>query len=296
MDISQNAVSFIIIGLGKVGTAMGYCLKQAGYSIVAVVESSPEVLAQNIKYTGGKSFKYISDLDVEADCYLITTSDDQIASACAALAPILKPGTIVLHMSGAGSLDLLEPGRKKGAFVGSIHPLQTFSDPESAIRNLPGTAYGITVDASLKPWSEKLINSIGGHAFFINEHNRALYHAAACVVSNYFVSLMFMAEEIFSKLGMTGEAARQAFWPLLTGTLRNIESKGSIASLTGPIARGDIGTIEKHLLALQTTLPSMLAVYRELGNTTIEIALRKKSLTVEKAEKIKSLLTKGAQI
>jgi predicted short-subunit dehydrogenase-like oxidoreductase (DUF2520 family) len=197
-------------------------------------------------------------------------------------------------MSGASSLNLLEAAKAKGALTGSIHPLQTFSDPQNAIRVLPGTVYGITVDPALKVWAEQLIQNIGGHPFFIAEQHRPLYHAAACVVSNYFVSLMYMAEEMYGMLGLTAEQAREAFWPLLMGTLHNIENKGSVASLTGPIARGDAGTVAKHLQVIQTDMPNLLSVYQALGNITVEVALRKKTLSEKDAEIIKSLLAKGA--
>ncbi|MBN1547341.1 MAG: DUF2520 domain-containing protein [Syntrophaceae bacterium] len=285
--------SFVIIGLGKVGSAIGYLLKQAGYSIAAVVDQSQAALHRNTAFTGGKAITDLAALDVEADCYIITTSDDQISHACEILSRKINTGSIVIHMSGAGGLDLLKTAKEKGAMVGSIHPLQTFSDTESAIQNLPGTIYGITVDTPLKEWSEQLVKNIGGVPFFIEESNRALYHAAACVVSNYFVSLMYMAEKIYGILGLESEKARRAFWPLLMGTLHNIEAKGSISSLTGPIARGDMGTLKKHLQAISANAPDLLDAYREMGIVTVEVAYRKGSLSDDEAKNIKSLLSKG---
>lgn len=285
--------TFAIIGLGKVGSSIGYLLKQAGYNIVAVVDQSEEALRKNIVYTNGKPFSHSSEIDVDADCFIITTGDDQIRKACEELAPRLKTGSIVIHMSGAGSLDLLQAAGKAGAKTGSIHPLQTFSDIEAAIRILPGTVYGVTVDPELKNWADGLVRSIGGVPFFIAGRDRALYHAAACIVSNYFVSLMYMAEEIYRILGLNEQEARQAFWPLLTGTIQNIEQKGSVPSLTGPIARGDLGTLEKHLEAIEANIPSLLSVYRELGKVTADVALKKNSLSAEQVTSIKSLLSKG---
>ena len=287
--------TFTIIGLGKVGTSIGYLLKQAGYSIVSVVDQSAEALQKNIVYTGGKPFSTPSQIDVDADCFIITTGDDQIEKACEELSPLFKSGSIVIHMSGAGSLDLLLPARQRGAKTGSIHPLQSFSDIETAFRSLPGTVYGITVDPDLKNWADRLVRAIGGIPFFIDGQNRALYHAAACIVSNYFVSLIYMAEEIYRILGLDEKEARCAFWPLLTGTLHNIEQKGSVLSLTGPIARGDLGTLEKHLATIQTNIPSLLPVYRELGKITADVALKKHTLSPEQVSTIKLLLSKGVQ-
>jgi predicted short-subunit dehydrogenase-like oxidoreductase (DUF2520 family) len=285
--------TFIIIGLGKVGTSIAYLLKQAGYTITAVVDQSDSVLRSNIAYTGGKPLHSPEEIDVDADCFIITTPDDQIASACETLSPNIKAGSIVIHMSGAGSLDLLESARRAGAKTGSIHPLQTFSDVKTAIDSLPGTVYGITVDQALQDWSKKLVTSIGGIPFFIDDKNRALYHAAACIVSNYFVSLIYMAEEIYRLLGLDEEKARHAFWPLLLGTLQNIGIKGSVPSLTGPIARGDLGTLQKHLDAIKANIPALLPAYRELGKVTAEVALKKNSISEQDSLKIKSLLSKG---
>lgn len=285
--------SFIIIGLGKVGTAIGSLLKKAGYTITAVVDPSDDALRSHMVYTGGKAFRTPAELDVDADCFMITTSDDQIKSACETLACRIKPGAIVIHMSGAGSLELLDSARRAGAKTGSIHPLQTFSDVNSAIESLPGTIYGITIDPDLQAWSKKLVTAIGGVPFFIDDRDRALYHAAACIVSNYFVSLIYMAEEIYGILGLDDQKARQAFWPLLKGTLQNIETKGSVPSLTGPIARGDLGTLEKHLEAIKSNIPDLLPAYRELGKVAAEVALKKNSISAQESLNIKLLLSKG---
>lgn len=287
--------TFAIIGLGKVGSSIGCLLKQAGYNIVAVVDQSEETLRKNIVYTGGKPFSNPSEIDVDAACFIITTGDDQIQKACEELSPRLKADSVVIHMSGAGGLDLLRPARRAGAKTGSIHPLQTFSDIETAIGSLAGTVYGITVDPDLENWANRLVRAIGGVPFFVDNRDRALYHAAACIVSNYFVSLMYMAEEIYRILGLDAKEARRAFWPLLMGTLHNIEQKGSVPSLTGPIARGDLGTLEKHLEAIRDQMPSLLSVYGELGKITADVALKKNSLSAEQVAAIKSLLSKGAR-
>ncbi len=285
--------SFIIVGLGKVGTSIASLLKKAGYTIAAVVDPSDDALNGNVVHTGGKPFHHPSEMDIDADCYLITTTDDQIKAACGALADHIKPGAIVLHMSGAGGLDLLDAAKRTGAKTGSMHPLQTFSDVQSAIESLPGTVYGVTVDSDLRDWSEKLIRTIGGIPFFIDEKNRALYHAAACMVSNYFVTLMYMAEKTYGLLGLNDQEARHAYWPLLRGTLQNIEKKGSVSSLTGPIARGDLGTLEKHLNAITANIPELLPAYRELGKITADVALEKNSISSQESSNIKLLLSKG---
>ena len=119
-----------ILGLGRVGTALGFLLRQAGYRIAAVASRSPASLQRGVSYTGGRACTSYPEAAAMADCIFITTSDDAIADVCNMLADqgALQPGNKVIHMSGAGGLDLLESARRKGAYVGSIHPLQTLPD------------------------------------------------------------------------------------------------------------------------------------------------------------------------
>ncbi len=284
-----------IVGLGKVGTAMGYLLRKAGYPIVAIADMNPDALSQAQKFTGGRICATIPEVTREADAILITTTDDAIAPACRQLAAAgaILPGRKVIHCSGAGSLDLLEDARKAGAFVASIHPIQSFAHVEGAIENIPGSTFGITAVAEIREWAVDFVLDLDGVPFFVPDADKPLYHAAACIASNYLTTLLYMVEEIYLSLGLNREEAIRAFWPLVRGTLKNIESRGSVQALTGPIARGDIGTVEKHLLAFQEKLPEFLSAYQALGMVTTELGLKKRSLTDEKANMIKKHLRGG---
>ncbi|MEI6610869.1 MAG: NAD(P)-binding domain-containing protein, partial [Deltaproteobacteria bacterium] len=136
---------FSIIGAGMVGTAIGYLLKKAGCEIVAIADKSAAALQRAHSYTGGKTYRKPQEVLHDADCILVTTPDDIILSVCKdiACAPSIK-GKYIFHMSGAGGLDLLEPAKKAGAAVGSIHPLQSFSSIDNAIKNIPSSYFGIT--------------------------------------------------------------------------------------------------------------------------------------------------------
>jgi len=290
----ESVKTFVIIGLGKVGAAVGHLLRRSGYSVVAVVDPSEETLRKNITYTGGKAYTDIGQLSLQADCFIITTGDDQIEEACHRLAAHIHPPAIVLHMSGVGNIAMLDAAKRVGAQVGSIHPLQTFPDVEGAVQSLPGSFFGVTVDSSLETWAEQLVRSLGGIPFFVSDEDRPLYHAAACVVSNYFVGLLSMAEKMYILLGLDEGEAKRAFWPLLMATMRNIDQKGLVSSLTGPIARGDLGTLKKHRESMEKRLPEFLPLYRALGQVTTDIARRQGRLEAEKIAMIKSLLEKGS--
>ena len=286
-----------ILGLGKVGTAVGYLLKSAGYKIVAVADPSSAALTKGISFTGGIAFESPSEAAAQATCTIITTIDDAIASVCYEIVKsgAVKPGDKVIHMSGAGGLELLAPARQAGAQVASIHPIQSFADVEGAIHHIPGSTFGITADDELKDWAIAMVKALKGTPFFVSEKDKALYHAAACMASNYLTTLMHMVETTYQTLGLSRDEAIRAFWPLVKGTLINIETKGTVQALTGPIARGDAGTIEKHLQAFREMLPDLLNSYCELGLMTIDIALQKETLAPDRAETIKTLLKGGSK-
>jgi predicted short-subunit dehydrogenase-like oxidoreductase (DUF2520 family) len=288
--------SIAIIGLGKVGTAVGYLLRTAGYTIVAVAGRSLENLRMGLRYTGGQVYTDNAEAASCAECVLITTSDDAIALVCEEISQkgALRAGKKVIHMSGAGGLDLLASARRAGAFVASIHPIQSFAHVEGAIKSIPGSTFGITADEEIKQWAEQMVRDIGGSPFQLADTDKALYHAAACLASNYLTTLMHTVEEIYQSLGMEREDALRAFWPLVRGTLENIETKGAVQALTGPISRGDAGTIEKHLSALRERLPGLLPLYCEMGIKTVDIGLKKKTLPPDKAEIIKTFLKGGS--
>lgn len=284
-----------IIGLGKVGAAVGYLLKMAGYEIAAVSDQSEEALRCNTVFTGGRICPDPTQAAALADCTLITTGDDMIASVCRRISAggAVRPGCKVLHMSGAGGLDLLDDARARGAFVASIHPIQSFADVDGAVANIPGSTFGITAQEEIRQWSINLVEDLGGVPLIVSEADKPLYHAAACMASNYLTTLISMVETIYGHFGLKGGDAAGAFRPLLRGTLSNIESRGTVHALTGPIARGDAGTIRKHMQALARNLPELLDAYRSLGIMTVGLALKKNSLSGERAAEILKILEGG---
>ncbi len=284
--------SIAIIGLGKVGTAVGHLLRNAGHEIAAVADRSPDALKRGITHTGGAASKDPLHAAQSADAIFITTPDDLIRSACDEIAEGggFGPGKKVVHMSGAGGLDLLESARASGAQIATIHPLQSFVDMEGVISSIPGSAFSITAEGEMRDWAVRIVEDLGGIPFFVSDEDKPFYHAAACMASNYLVTLMNMVEGIYRQIGMQENEALRSFWPLVRGTIRNIEGKGTEKSLTGPIARGDIGTIRKHLTVLGEKAPRLLVLYREMGLFTVDIALRNNTLSEESAKEIESLL------
>jgi len=287
--------SIAILGMGKVGTAVGYLLRSKGYEIVGVADISAASAEKGAEYTGGKVCVSPVDAASQADTVFITTGDDAISPVFEEISKKggVTAGNKVVHMSGAGGLDLLKSARQAGAYIASIHPIQSFADVEGAVQNIPGSTFGITADDEIKDWAARIVRNLGGIPFFVSDVDRPLYHAAACMASNYLVTLMYMVEEVYETVGLSREDAARSFWPLVTGTIKNIETGGTVQSLTGPISRGDIGTLKKHLQAFRDRLPELLVVYRIMGAFTVDIGLKKKTLSPERAEEIKSLFLGG---
>ena len=283
--------NFAIIGAGMVGTAIGYLLKISGYEVVAIADKSTPALRRTQSYIGGKACHKPQEVLREADFILITTPDDIISSVCKDIArsPLIK-GKYIFHMSGAGSLDLLEPAKKAGAAVGSIHPLQSFSSIDNAIHNIPSSYFGITADAKAKILAKTIVLALGGKPIYISSEQKTLYHAAACVASNYLVSLLNVVESIYQFIGISEKDAKKAYLPLIYGSLKNIELSGSVAALTGPIARGDSGTIQKHVDAINAHLPQYVSLYSSLGLATVDLARKKGTLNLKQSKIISDIL------
>ena len=142
----------------------------------------------------------------------------------------------------------------------------------------------------LKNKPEIIVRDLSGIPIFISPAQKPLYHAAACFASNYLVSLLNVVESIYESIGISKTNARKAYLPLIYGTLKNVENAGSIQALTGPIARGDAGTIKKHIAAIGKTQPQYSSLYSALGLVTTDIARKKGTLSSKQAKIINDLL------
>jgi predicted short-subunit dehydrogenase-like oxidoreductase (DUF2520 family) len=280
------------IGAGTTGTALAVRLSQKGWPVVGVSSrtlSSAQKLARRV--SNCQAYHTAQELVDVAEMVLITTPDDVIAQVCSEVH--WHKGQSVLHCSGAHSIDILESARQLGAAVGSFHPLQTFADVDQAIENLPGSTFALEAEEPLLSTLKELTHRLNGHWVELKPGDKVLYHAAAVFVCNYLVTLVKLALDLWRDFGVSSKEATRALLPLLRGTINNIDNIGLPNCLTGPVARGDLGTIEKHLSALEAKNPSLLTTYKELGLQTIPIALDKGKVNEQKAEEMKTLLSLG---
>jgi predicted short-subunit dehydrogenase-like oxidoreductase (DUF2520 family) len=277
-----------VIGAGMTGTALSVRLSQRGWPVAAVSSrtlSSAQKLANRVPNC--RAYHTAQELADVAELVFITTPDDVIAQVCSQVQ--WHKGQSVLHCSGAHSLDILGPAKKSGATVGSFHPLQTFADADQAIANLPGSTFGLEAEEPLLSTLKELTRLLTGDWVELKPGDKVLYHAAAVFACNYLVTLVRLALDLWQDFGVSQKEATRALLPLLRGTLNNIENVGLPDCLTGPVARGDLGTIERHLRALAARDTSLLTTYKELGLQTVPIALAKGRVNEQKAQEMRIL-------
>jgi predicted short-subunit dehydrogenase-like oxidoreductase (DUF2520 family) len=277
------------IGAGITGTALAVRLAQQDYHVNAVASrtsASAERFASRIK--GCHNYKTAQEVADNAQLIFITTPDDVISTVAAGIQ--WHKDQCVVHCSGAHSTDILETAHKNGAVTGCFHPLQTFAGIEQAIENIPGSTFAIEAGEPLATILKDMAIAMNGDCVMLRAGDKVLYHAAAVIACNYLVTLTKLATDLWQEFGSTPANGVKALMPLLRGTLSNIERVGLPDCLTGPIARGDLGTIEKHLRALEEKAPALLSSYREMGLQTIPIAEAKGKINTERAEALKALL------
>ncbi len=282
------------VGAGPVGTTFGVRLAEQGYPVVGVADLQEESAARFTRLVpGARRFGGAQELVDAVEVVFLTTADDAIASLCAALR--WRPGQIALHCSGASTVQALEAARAQGALVGSIHPCQSFADVEQAIANLPGSTFAIEAEEPVRGLLLEMARALHGDTVVLSSEDKVLYHAAAAIACNYFTTIVKIAADLWTRFGKTPADAVKAYLPLLRGTLANIEAVGYPRCLTGPIARGDVATVRRHLAALESQAPEIAVLYRELGRHTVPIGREKGTLAPEKAEEILRLLSGGGE-
>jgi predicted short-subunit dehydrogenase-like oxidoreductase (DUF2520 family) len=278
------------IGAGTVGTALAVLLSQKGYEFVGASRRHPGA-------DGGKGGT-VSNLHLlesnqavadAAELVFITTPDDAISTVAKEVR--WRRGQSVVHCSGADSTDILEPARKAGAMVGGFHPLQTLASVKRAIENIPGSTFALEADEPLLTTLKDMATALGGRWITLKAGDKVAYHAAAVFASNYLVTLVKMSADLWQTFSVPTDQAIKALLPLIRGTLNNIENIGIPQCLTGPIARGDTGTIRKHIETIREQVPSLLSPYRELGRQTIPIAVGKGKISERQARELEAILT-----
>lgn len=276
-----------IIGAGRVGTSFVLAMPSAVEGILCSTKEHTTQRAQSLKvkaYTDGAA------LLRNCDVLLLTVRDDVIGSVAASLADSLtgadRRETCILHCSGAMDLSSLEPLSALGYSVGSLHPLQSFAALSGDL--LRHIYMAVDGDDRAKETALFLVKALDSKPLFVPQEERVLYHAAACFCSNYVVTAVALGQRLMRRWTETDGEAAQSLMPLLKGTVGNLERTDRWQkALTGPVSRGDTGTVAKHLDAMPKEL---VGPYCAFSRAAGELSLENGTITENQYEVLKQIL------
>jgi predicted short-subunit dehydrogenase-like oxidoreductase (DUF2520 family) len=270
--------SLSIIGAGRVGRALGRRLRELGWTIGAVVTRSETSARKAVRSIGaGHARAFLTRQVLAAQVILITAPDHSVAEVAEELARIGAEelrGKVILHTSGALSSSVLDPVKKCGAAVGSMHPLQTFSGV--GIPPLEGRAIAIEGDSHAVRMARQIARAFGAVPVHIEGSKKPLYHAAGALAAGNVLALMEAAMRLMTAAGMKRREAVRALLPLTRQVLENFERLGPRAAWTGPLSRGDYGVVAAHMEAMKD-LPAEFAETYEAVNRLAAMVLAQDS-------------------
>ncbi|MDY6905901.1 MAG: Rossmann-like and DUF2520 domain-containing protein [Thermodesulfobacteriota bacterium] len=290
------SLSFVIVGPGKLGTALGIQLSAtSGYTPLGIAgRTLPSAQAAADQIGAGSATAVPWEVTRNADIVFITTPDGTIADVSENISRHegFKDGAVVLHCSGSLPSTILNVNNATIA-KGSMHPLQSFAGGDSGTNPFAGINMAIEGDPQARDIARQIGSMLGANVFSIKTPAKALYHAAAVVASNYLVTLMDTAFSLLETAGIDRARAGDILRPLVQGTMTNIDTVGIPDALTGPIARGDTTTVADHLREIAVQRKELLNIYSILGCRTIPIAAAKNTINDEQAEALTRMLQKA---
>jgi predicted short-subunit dehydrogenase-like oxidoreductase (DUF2520 family) len=309
----NTALKICIIGGGRLGSALACAIDNANSKeafIVSVSSRTDKSLNAAKDLLSKSSNKIVFTQDNiyaanKSNCIFICTPDDEIEKTCRDIFEagkaagdkregnilsdqkkvqakedngIIRPAEMfVIHFSGSKKTNILNSASEAGASVACMHPLKSFASPMEAAKTLENTLYGVTYDKNdprAKKTIDILLAILKGRNIFVENDKKTLYHACACIASNYLVSLMDFAVDAGSEVELDPQIFLSGLVNLSEGTLSNIKKLGTKKALTGPIARGDLGTIGEHIETIKSLKRDDIKdLYEFMGKKTAKIAL-----------------------
>ncbi|MEP6945788.1 MAG: Rossmann-like and DUF2520 domain-containing protein [Acidobacteriota bacterium] len=289
--------SVTIIGIGRVGSALAMSLPPTKYRIDSlVVRDRLGFASLNPGFGRRAAVVTAEDLsEINSSIIFITTQDREIKGVVQTIGPLIGGECCVFHTSGALSSDILDPLRKRGAWVGSVHPLVSVSGSADKAEPFEGVYFGIEGDPEAVAIANTVALDLGGTPFSIETSRKALYHASAVMACGHLVALLDASFELMANCGPDPTTARELLMPLVESTIANLSRQSPEAALTGPFARVDIETIDRHLDQLESDPDrEMLDIYLVLGERSLDLALRQGADQARVAEVRKRLsMAKG---
>jgi predicted short-subunit dehydrogenase-like oxidoreductase (DUF2520 family) len=278
-----------VVGAGRVGAVLGAALQQAGHQVVAVSGVSDASLRRAAELLPGIPVLPVDEVVARAELLVLAVPDDALADLIAGLSATRswQAGQLVAHTSGRHGLDVFAPALPFHVLGLALHPAMTFTGTAMDVARLADCRFGVTAPEPLRPVAEALVLEIGGEPVWIEDEHRALYHAALAHGANHLVTLIAQSMEALGAAGVT--EPHRMLGPLVAAALDNSLRAGD-AALTGPVARGDVGTVAEHLRQLEGLSPDIRPTYVALARATAERALASGRLKPTAAEPLLDIL------
>ncbi|QNG37457.1 DUF2520 domain-containing protein [Geodermatophilaceae bacterium NBWT11] len=283
-----------IVGAGRVGSVLGAALAAAGHDVVAASGVSTASAERAGRLLPGVPLLPADEVVAASDLVVLAVPDDTLPGLVAGLAGTgaWRRGQLAFHTSGAHGLAVLAPAEEHGVLSLALHPAMTFSGGPEDVARLTGTAFGVTSRPEHRAVAETLSLEMGGEPFWVAEDDRALYHAALVTGANHLVTLVAEAADLLRAAGVDSPA--RVLGPLLTAALDNGLRRGD-AGLTGPVSRGDVGTVAGHLATLAERAPDAVGAYVAMARRTTERAAAAGRLKPHEAAPLTELLDAAGQ-
>lgn len=282
----QPSDATLIVGPGRVGSTLATALHARGWPIAALTGRRVDRCAELAGRLGPDVLCRAPDaLPGPYPVVMLAVTDDAIGQVARLLVSqgVIDAGSVVLHLSGACSSEILEPVTTLGAGAGSMHPLQTFPDPDTGGRALPGSHWFLEGTPRARDVAGRMVSLLEGTPHAIATGNKALYHASASIACNFVTTLLDAALEAAQAAGLEREHMMEALYPLVRTALDNALEQGTTASLTGPVSRGDVDTVRRHLDVIVDT-DALPELYRVLARRSVRMARAGNKIDASKAD------------
>ncbi|MFC3690200.1 Rossmann-like and DUF2520 domain-containing protein [Aquipuribacter hungaricus] len=294
-DRAAGRLGVGVVGAGRVGAVLASALRAQGHAVVGasgVSEASRERIELLLP---GVPRLEVAEVVRRAELVLLAVPDDALADLVAGLAATgaWQAGQLVVHTSGRHGAAVLAPAAAAGAIGLAVHPAMTFTGTSLDLARLPGSSMAVTAPAVVLPVAQALVIEMGAEPVVVPERARAAYHAALAHASNHVVTVLAQSRQLLADAGVEGAAG--LLGPLVLAAVDNAVRSGDLA-LTGPVARGDAGTVRTHLAALAAAdagrdpAEAVAPTYRALATATLDRARHQRRLAATAADAVEAAL------
>ncbi|WP_347560941.1 Rossmann-like and DUF2520 domain-containing protein [Clostridium sp. JN-1] len=260
------------IGAGRVGFSLGKYFSTKGINVSGYYSKNYNSAKEASIFTSSTAYKTLKDIVLKSNILFITTPDDQIEKIWDDIKHFDLKDKLIIHTSGSLSSNVFSDIKNKGAFGYSIHPMFPFSDKYNSYKQLNNIYFSIEGDKKYANDLKLFLEDLGNNVFFIDSNKKSSYHLASVMVSNLVLALISIGENYLINCGVDEDIALKSLYPLIFENIKNIGDKGILDSITGPVLRGDVGTIKKHMTVLKK---EDFEVYKTLSMQLLNLSVKK---------------------